>query len=264
MVLDRKDNPSGLVERIRESAATVVDIEDLGDGRRLADYLIDLHVWPGSDKNVYSGRALTCFGPDWVIIHPAYARLRNRILNTRAIEKKAKNINESFRVLISCGGSDPAGLLGRVVKSFEQIDTLKLELTAIVGHAVKPENMIHEKHSLTCLKNVRTLAPHIYGSGLAVVSGGITMLESLCLGVPTVVVPQNEEQRLNSEEFARRGAVLVGPLPDEPGYGEKLAGLVKKILEDGDLYLRLASKGINLIDGLGAKRITEIIRNIEF
>ena len=265
VVLDRKDNPAGLVERLRESqAAAIVDIEDLGEGRSRADYLIDPHVRPGSEKSVYSGRALTCFGPDWVIVHPVYARLRNRILNARAIEKKAGNINEPSRVLISCGGSDPAGILGRVVKAFEQIDTRKLELTAIMGRAVKPENLKSEKHVLTCLKNVRTLAPHLYGSGLAVVSGGITMLESLCLGVPTVVVPQNEEQKVNSEEFARRGAVIVGPLPEETGYFAKLAGQVKKILEDSDLYLSLASKGINLIDGLGANRVSEIIRNIEF
>ena len=263
VVLDRKDNSTEVVDRLREKAAAVIDIEDLGDGRNRADYLIDPHVWPGSEKSTCDGRAVTCFGPDWVIIHPTYARIRNRLLNSRALEKKAEPHYKPLRVLISCGGSDPAGILGRVVESFESVGDRDLELITVAGHAAKNEKIESVRHPLTLLKNVRTLAPYVYGSGLAVVSGGITMLESLCLGLPTVVVPQNEEQRSNSQEFADRGAVILGPMPTETGYREKLSALVNIILQDRNLYLELASRGINLIDGLGAKRVSEIIRNVD-
>lgn len=83
---------------------------------------------------------------------------------------------------------------------------------------------------------------------VVVTAGGVTMLESLRSGRPTVVVMTAENQRRQIEGALALGAVRVA----QP---EEVAATVLDLVVDGDERARLAAAGADLIDGRGPDRV---------
>ncbi len=251
VLLDRKNNSRELVLALRQQGLLVVDLEDLGPGRLEADILLDPHIQPSSAETAYHGRGTCCFGPEWALLDPEFAALRAN--GTGGKDTAGGN---PLRVTVSLGGSDPSRLTGRVITELAKVDRA-LEINIVLGPGADAEALPRAagRHEVRVHRNPDSLAALLASSQTAFVSGGITMFESLCLGVATVVVPQHEEQYINASRLARRNALLVVPPPDEDSSRLELELAAREVAGNDSLRAKLAASGAALVDGQGVSRL---------
>jgi len=257
VVLDTKDNGLEVVLELKKAGLFVIDFEDLGPGRNLADILIDPHIRPGTPQARYEGSGFYGFGTGWAVLHPVYAELhKQRDPATLGRRKK----ESPLEVLVSCGGSDPASLTERILKT---LDNWKgaLSITVVLGPGARRKPLQCRSHPVEILESPAMLARLLSRSDVAFVSGGITMLESLCLGVATVVVPQQEEQYNNALNLASKDALLLTPPPADPAFSPGLAVVVEGVLADSRLRKSLSQNGWAVVDGRGIERLMEVIKS---
>ncbi|MEA2063370.1 MAG: hypothetical protein U9P14_06715 [Gemmatimonadota bacterium] len=260
VIVDKKDNGAGFVKALKRAGLFVVDIEDRGDGRNWADILIDPHIRPGSseEKN-YTGSAFCGFGPGWVLLDPVYARLRHRSGNNKPAS------HQLTEVTVSCGHSDPARLTSRVAgvlaghlgKTNGKEKSTRVNL--VTGAAARGTLENCPLKNARILEGPDSLARCLQRSGLAIVSGGITMFESMCLGLPVIVVPQHAEQAINAGKFAARGALLAAPLPEQGDFSGQLSELIGRVLAERKLREQLSSAALALVDGHGTSRFLKTL-----
>jgi spore coat polysaccharide biosynthesis predicted glycosyltransferase SpsG len=257
VLLDNKDHSRAYLEVLKQAGLLVVDIEDRGDGRQLADILLDSHVWPEDDDYACEGPSFCGFGPEWVLMDPAYALLRLSRLSV----KKSEKTSDVLEIVISCGGSDPAGLSPRVMEVLAGREEF-LRITAVMGPGAKETALSCGSHELRLVRGTHSLARILCRSDLAVVSGGITMCECMCLGIPTVFVPQHREQFANARRLADRGGILLAELPDNEGFYSSLEELIDKLLTDRETRTELSGAGSEIVDGQGISRLEKQIKMI--
>jgi len=257
VVLDIKDNSPAYLEVLKRAGLLVVDIEDRSEGRLLADILIDSHLPPDSGQITPGGPAFCGFGPDWVMLDPVYARLR---LGRRR-EKKSEKPGTAFQVVVSCGGSDPAGLTPRVLEVLAS-RLEKLRITVVLGAGTKEKPLSCGTHPLRVVRGAAGLEKILDNCDLAVVSGGITKWECLCLGLPTVFVPQHEEQAANAGHAAEKGGLLLAHPPREADFTPRLESLIDRLLTDEQARRELSRAGSRLVDGLGLARLRQVMASV--
>ena len=85
------------------------------------------------------------------------------------------------------------------------------------------------------------------------------MLESLCLGIPTVVVPQHEEQYYNAAKLTSLGALLLTPPPADSTFRVGLEVVLNEVFENAKLRARLSARGWETVDGGGLERFRELL-----
>jgi spore coat polysaccharide biosynthesis predicted glycosyltransferase SpsG len=86
-----------------------------------------------------------------------------------------------------------------------------------------------------------------------VCSAGITLLEALALGRPTVAVVASDNQRRYHEGLTALGATVGATTADDAA--QLAAGLVG----DADARTRLAAAATAAVDGRGAHRVAEAV-----
>jgi hypothetical protein len=99
------------------------------------------------------------------------------------------------------------------------------------------------------------LAPHLNDYDMVVTAGGVTLLESLCLGRPTVAVVVADNQRRAVEGAASAGACLAATVDEAVGQALRLAS-------DFSLRRGLSDSARKLVDGRGACRVARSVAQL--
>ena len=98
-------------------------------------------------------------------------------------------------------------------------------------------------------------------SDLALVSGGVTAYEASALGVPAIVLCQNQRELHRMEQFERLGSVLLLGLGNQVTQAQ-LSRTLNRISIDVPLWEKMSSAGQQATDGRGIERISKIIRDL--
>lgn len=258
VLLDLKDNSREYVQALVAAGLFVIDIEDLGPGRDSAHLLIDNHIWPGTPESLYRGQALCGFGPDWALLDPSF-RVRASRLSAVTPEKRFRQVEH---VVLAPGGSDPSGLTPLVLEQLDRV-CRDFRVTVVAGPGASGNGYSSLYHELRVVRGISPLDGILAQAQLAVVSGGITMLESLCLGIPTLVVPQNREQYVNAARFAVRAAVSIVPPPGETDQPERIYRALDQLFDDPVCRVGLSRSAAALVDGGGMERLSGAINYLE-
>jgi len=87
-----------------------------------------------------------------------------------------------------------------------------------------------------------------------IVSGGITMFEAAAVGLPVIVISQNEAQLRNAERLASRVAVVNAGLFSKTSV-QNLASTLSAWQNSRDARLALSRLAREAVDGKGIERI---------
>jgi len=232
--------------KTRETGAFLINVDDLGPGRQLADVLVYSLVRPPvySKPKIYAG--------------PAYMTLKDKF---RKMHKKRKKIREKIgKILVSMGASDPQSLTVKVLKALEKVDR-NFTTTVVIGsaftHHNELKNVLDKARKKYIVKsNVSNMAELMHDADIAIISGGISVYELAAVGTPGIVLCQNKHENTNVfEDYGFVTKLGLGKFVGE----KQIIGAVKKLARDKFLRKKMSDQGKKLVDGCGAERVAKII-----
>lgn len=232
--------------KIRETGAFLINEDDLGPGRELADVLVYSLARPpvSSKPKMYAG--------------PAYMTLKDEFKKTHEKKKKIKKKINS--VLVSMGASDPQSLTVKVLDALEKVGqdftTIVIIGPAFIHHNELKNVLDKAQREYIIKSSVNNMADFMYNADIAIISGGVSVYELAAVGTPSIVLCQNEHE--NTNIFGDYGFAIklgLGRLVSEEQITETIEELAKNIL----LRQRMSDLGKKLVDGRGAERVSRII-----
>lgn len=146
-------------------------------------------------------------------------------------------------VLVTTGAADTAGT-GKALAA--RLHDLLPDL--IVRLVIGPWSGTDVPDGVEAVAAPNDLWDALAAADLVVTAGGVTMLESLRSGRPTVVVVTADNQRRQAEGAAAKGAARL-VVPDEA------PAAVVDLVGNGEERARLAAAAAALIDGKGPERV---------
>ena len=198
VVNDCLDTKEEYVKTLKQLCKRVVTIEDLGEGNKYADVVINaLYEDKQNQNNVYSGAK--------------YVALRNEFL----IRTPKNFSNEVKEVLVLFGGTDPSNLTKKIYDIIKEIHAKykKINYTFITGIGYdyqKNKILSDEEYNIKVLNNISNISEYIAKADLAFTSQGRTVYELASLGIPSIVLAQNERELLHTFAEISNGFINLG------------------------------------------------------
>ena len=110
------------------------------------------------------------------------------------------------------------------------------------------------------ISDVENMSKLMLGSDVAITNSGLTKYELSVLGVPSIIISNNTQQALYSEDFSSYGSSIhLGSISvvNDKYIRESCVDLMK----DYKLRLNMSKKGKGLLDSDGLKRIWKVLFN---
>jgi spore coat polysaccharide biosynthesis predicted glycosyltransferase SpsG len=223
-------------DRDRFSAGVTVAIDDLQ--RDLAvDLLVD--PTPGATGEPHRSARTVLAGSRYALVDPNV-----RLLTPAPVGSRVRS------VLASCGGGEN----GKRVRELARV--LRNELSASVAVQCVLGPWATEFEPIDGIDEVRayqSLTPNLAASDVVITAGGVTLLEALALGRPSIAIAISEHQQPTVNGVARAGAALAAS--DE----EDAAALTSVLVHNESWRRELSRAATSLVDGRGAYRVVESI-----
>lgn len=242
------------VAEVKALGGFVATFEDLGDGRYLADLVIDANLVEATNPKKMETPTRYLLGPDYAILAPAVVAARRR-------RRKPGPVR---RILVSCGGSDPAGVTVGVVRGLATYDS-EVEVELVLGpgfaHArALNAALLEASRTFTITEAPTDLPDRLRTADLGILSGGVTLFEAAHLGLPAIVISQNAAQLRNLGPFESRGGIVNLGLAANAPYNN-----VKSAIREVGTETRLAAMSAaqeGYVDGKGLGRIVSAIKSM--
>ncbi|MBM3673076.1 MAG: hypothetical protein FJW86_12980 [Actinobacteria bacterium] len=217
----------------RFRAETIAAVDDLS--RNLAVAIV-VDPAPGATVKFHAAAHHALTGPEYALVDPKLVDIQ-----------RAPVEGAVTRILVTTGGTDVDGY-GYAIAH----DLTKLLPSATISLVMGPWSSDQVPRQVNPIRTSSGLGNELAISDLVVTAGGVTMLESLALGRPTVAVLTAENQQRYVEGAAAVNAVVPASIDDAALAAVTLAG-------NADLRVELAHRAANLIDGRGALRVARAL-----
>lgn len=243
VVTDKLDTEEDYMQKIKETGAILVTLDDVGSGQKYADVTINAICESGT--SLYEG-------PKYIVL-PEIKR------------KEIKEIEpQDCRILFLCfGGYDHLNITRKTMKALENIDE-KIEVIIVIGDAYKYQNELNvflkrSKRNFTVYFQPKNFGDLFDQADIAVVSGGLTLFEAMARGIPSIVIYQHEHQVETARRYeGKRATVCLGK---GTSVDEKMIyAKVTELMQNKNLRETLTLNGMLLVDGLGLERVCDLIK----
>jgi spore coat polysaccharide biosynthesis predicted glycosyltransferase SpsG len=259
LVVDVRDALSrASLDTLRAAGVRVVVVDD-GSDRRLAS---DLAFYPPVpqveelDWSTYGGRRFT--GWEWVLLKREFAATIDRTGGAAATADSSPAID----VLVTMGGSDPAGMTEFTVEALELLP-MPLAVLVVVGPAFAralalADPIARSKHAIRIAHAPSSMASLMASSRIAVASFGVSAYELAACGVPAVHLCLTPDHARSASAFAREDiALTAGVFADlQP---RNVSDAAARLIGSARRRKRMAARARALVDGRGASRIAALV-----
>ncbi len=245
----------------------------LGEDRRL------LVIDDVGDRDAYAGFALLNPNVDAASIRyraaPAqrllgsrYAPLRRafrqRAAELRSAARRATAPTDGHNVLVSLGGADVDNHTLRLLRCLVAAPDYAAAICAVIGplnpHVAALEAFAAKHQTVELVVAPTDLLERLCSSDVVIAAAGSISAELAALGVPALLFAVADNQKLVGPAMQRAGAALFGgdfrTLDDDA-----LAATVTNALRDTTALVAMCERGPSLIDGQGALRVCDFLRN---
>lgn len=221
--------------------AKIVNFEDEGEGNTKADLVINALYEAVDTKKIKYGEKFYICPKMFMFYKPVLIR------------EKVK------RVFISFGGADPQGFTDRMIKILLKDKYKQLSFVIILGKAKENvvELMEYNKYeNFEVLYDVKNMPEIMQQCDIAVAARGRTGYELAIMGMPTMILAQNEREERHDFMVEKNGFIYIGCNPSDYIIESNLDMLIGMEKEDRRKYQeRLLSHDLKN----GRKRVMELI-----
>ncbi len=252
LVVDHYGLDAGFERSCRPWAKNILVIDDLADRPHDCDILVD--QTPGRQAGGYASlvpRTCTILaGSQFALLDPRFRQAREHL------REPAEQVR---RVLVSFGGTDPAGA---TLRALEALGVAKLGSAVDVVLGTANDDIGRIRQLATQLNppaavhvSVDDMASLIAQADLAIGAGGVSSLERCCLGVPSITITIAGNQHKLADELAQAGATEnLGPVTELST--ADIADAVSRLASDPARRLAMRAAAMAITDGLGAARVS--------
>ncbi len=242
----------------------LIVIDDLANREHEACLLLDQTLDRQSDDYKHLVPE-TC---DLLLGH-SYTLLRSEFSSKQRINRAIPKGDESWRILVSLGGTDPENLTLSILHSLEKIISKlsnTLEICVIMGksapHIKTIENWCTERKQ-TLIIDCQDMPAQLDWAHLAIGAGGTSAAERCARGLPSLLLVIADNQELVSASLAKHGAAInlgrCNPFPEL-----QLCEQIIQLLSNKSAYEEMATRCYQLFDGKGSERvINQLMLQIE-
>lgn len=228
-------------------------IDDLADRPHRCDLLLDQNLGrqPQDYTSLVPVACQVLIGPHYALLRPEFAALRDYSLKRR-VNRQLKQL------LITMGGVDLPNATGQVLKALKA-RTLRADCRITVVMGVKAPWLAQVRElaeqmpwPTEVVVNVDDMAQRMADSDLCIGAAGSSSWERCCLGVPTLMVVQAENQQLGAKAIeAAHAARLIGAVSD---IATQLPLAIAELIEsECNGFMSLAASVVT--DGRGIEKV---------
>lgn len=245
VVNDCLDTNKEYMKKLKNIVNRVVTIEDLGEGTEYADAVINaLYNKEIKSPKQYTGEKYICLRDEFLINTP---------------KEFSREVNN---VLVMFGGTDPSNLTKKIYNLAVKLNESypNIIFTFITGSGYDSEkNGIYtqEEKKIYILNDVKRVGDYMRNADLAFTSQGRTVFELASLGIPSIVLAQNNREQLHTFAQMQNGFLNLGLGKDISE--ETIESTFKWLVETEQI--RYEMRGLMLRHNLkkGINRVIDII-----
>lgn len=197
LVNDILDTDVDYMQMVTKYAKRVVNFEDVGSGAKYADAVINALYEKGEKlHNEYYGSKYFCIRDEF-------------------LEALPKEFSEEVEnVLIIFGGADPADLTGRLYEICQLLHSkhphIKFHFLLGFAYPYADKVVTDEDNNIFVHKDVKRVSSYMSQMDLAITSQGRTVYELASMGVPSIVLAQNEREAEHVFAGIQNGFINLG------------------------------------------------------
>lgn len=218
--------------------APLVVIDDFLDPPGCATLAINGAVHLDGDR---IGDLPALLGPRYALVDPCYAALPSR-------DRTARVAN----ILVTMGRIDPDNLTGACVDLLDAVGfdaRITVVASAEMVRRAGLDTRVRHPHSLVI--DAPDMVPLLGETDFVVGAGGVSLMERMAAGIPSMTFSLIDNQRLFVAGAAGLGATVDGG----DSVGPECADLLREILADGQARAAMAAAARQAVDGRGAARV---------
>ncbi len=197
LVNDILDTTEEYMTMVIKYAGRVVNFEDIGKGAKYADAVINALYEKGEKlHNEYYGSKYFCIRDEFLEENPS---------------EFSENVSN---VMVIFGGADPSDLTGRLYKICKKLHDKypAINFHFLVGFAYPNKDKIvtDEANNIFVHNDAKRVSSYMSKMDLAVTSQGRTVFELASMGVPSIVLAQNEREAEHVFAGIQNGFINLG------------------------------------------------------
>ena len=249
MVIDHYGFECGHEARLRETVRPLLVLDDLRR-RHDCDVVLDSNL--GRAAGDYPG-VEALIGPDYALVRPAFAALRETALARRALNDPPR------RLLVSLGLTDVGGITARVIENLlPSLGDLTLDVVLGAGapSLERLQALAASDARVRLHVNAQDMPALTAEADLAIGAGGSSTWERGCLGLPTIALVLADNQRPNALALEAAGASVVIEAGAED-FENQLRTAVRDLVGDEAARQAMSQAAAALCDGQGAGRVAD-------
>ena len=197
LVNDILDTSREYMQMVSQYAGRVVNFEDVGPGAKYADAVINALYEKGEKlHNEYYGSRYFCIRDEF-------------------LEQQPKEFSEEVEnILVIFGGADPSDLTGRLYDIckvlHEKNKNIKFHFLLGFAYPYSDKIIPDEENNIFVYKDAKRVSTIMSKMDLAVTSQGRTVYELASMGVPSIVLAQNEREAEHVFAGIQNGFINLG------------------------------------------------------
>ncbi len=186
-------------------------------------------------------------GNKYALLAPEYAKKVNN-----------NSVKEVSNILVSCGLRDSKNFTGQVLNALSENNFSGNVNVAIGSQAPYLQELLNSTSNYNFSVNIILDSNGLYNllmqADMIIGAGGVSLLERMALGKPSVTIVAVENQRNQVVWCEDAGAtVLVDPVKEQFKYN--LVRAIRSLLKSKEKRLKMSNMAIRIIDGKGSDRV---------